>query len=129
MSISSYAEDRILDAIFNNTALQLGVRYVQLHTGDPGEDGTANVATETTRKGLSNAAASGGTFVSPNNLSWTNVAASETYSHLSIHDDPTAGNCVWTGEMVDELGDPAPVPILVGQTFTIEAGDLAVGLD
>jgi hypothetical protein len=121
MSISSYAEDRILDAIFNGTALQV--------TGAPGEDGTANVAAETLRKNLSSAAAAGGTFTNPNNLSWVNVAATETYSHLSIHDDPVAGECLWVGELVDDMGDPAPVPINVGNTFTIEAGDLNVSVD
>jgi hypothetical protein len=129
MSISSYMEDRILDAIVNGTSLQIASRYVQLHTGDPGENGTANVATETTRKSLSSAAAAGGTFTNPNNLSWLNVAATETYSHLSIWDDPVAGNCAWTGQLVDGLGAPAPVPINVGNTFTIEAGDLNVSVD
>lgn len=62
MSISNFGENAILDAIFNNTALQEASRFVKLHIGDPGEAGTANAAAETTRKSVTGAAASGGTF-------------------------------------------------------------------
>ena len=123
MSISNFAENAILDAIFNNSALQKSARYVKLHTGDPGEAGTNNAAGETTRKSVTGAAASGGTFTSVNDLIWTNVSTSETYSHISIWDDPTAGNCLWTGALT------ASKAVNAGDTFTIPTGSLTVSVD
>jgi hypothetical protein len=123
MSISNYAEAAILNAIFNNVALQKANRYVKLHTGDPGEDCTANAATETTRKSLTGAAAvsGAGTFTSVNDLIWTNVAATEAYTFVSIWDDPTAGNALWSGSLTAN-------PVTAGDTFTIPTGSLVVTL-
>jgi hypothetical protein len=123
VSISNYAENAILDALFNNTSLAVAARYVKLHTGDPGEAGTANAAGETTRKSVTGAAASGGTFTSTNALTWTSVSTSETYSHISIWDDPTAGNCLWTGALT------ASKAVNSGDTFTIAVGALTVSVD
>ena len=123
MSISNWAENAILDALFNNTALQEAARYVQLHTGDPGEAGTNNVATETDRQELDDAAAAGGTYTSPNDLEWVSVAATETYSHVSIWDAAAAGNCLWSGALT------SPQPVNIGNTFSIAAGDLTVSVD
>jgi hypothetical protein len=123
MSVANYAENAALDALFNNTALQKSARYAKLHTGDPGEACTANAATETTRKSITGAAASGGTFTSVNDLIWTSVAGSETYSHISIWDDPTAGNALWYGAL------SASKAVNAGDTFTIATGSLTVSLD
>lgn len=123
MSISNYAENAILDAIFNNTSLAKSARYVKLHTGDPGEAGTNNAAGETTRKSVTGAAASSGTFTSVNDLAWTNVSTSETYSHISLWDDPTAGNCLWTGALT------ASKAVNSGDSFTIPTGSLTVSVD
>lgn len=123
MSISNYAENKLLDAIFNNTSYVEADRYVQLHTGDPGETGANNTAGETTRKSVTNAAASGGTFTSTNDLQWTNVSTSETYSHISIWDASSAGNCLWYGALT------ASKAVNAGDTFTIASGSLTVSLD
>jgi hypothetical protein len=123
VSISNYAENAMLDALFNNAALQKANRYVKLHTGDPGEAGTTNAATETTRKSVTGAAAAAGTFTSVNDLVWTNVAGSETYSHISIWDDVAAGNCLWTGALT------AAKAVNAGDTFTIATGALTVSVD
>jgi hypothetical protein len=123
VSISNWAENAILDAIFNNTALQKNTRYAQLHTGDPGEAGTNNVATETDRVAITGAAAVGGTFTSTNDLEWLSMAGTETISHLSIWDASVAGNCLWTGALT------SPQPVNTGNTFTIAAGDLTVSVD
>ncbi len=126
MSFSNYLETKVMDAIFNNAspaAIQLANRYVKLHTGDPGEAGTANAATETTRKSLTSAASSNGVFTSTNDLAWTNVAGTETYSHVSIWDDPTAGNCLWTGALT------ASKAVNAGDNFTIPAGSAVATLD
>lgn len=123
MSIANYAEGAILDAIFNNTSLAKAARYVQLHTADPTDVGTTAVATETTRKSVTGAASSGGTFTSVNDLIWTSVAGTETYTHISIWDASTAGNCLWTGALT------ASKAVVAGDTFTIPTGSLTVSVD
>jgi hypothetical protein len=126
VSISNYVETLVMDALFNNTspaAAQLSNRYVKLHTGDPGEAGTSAAAGEATRKSLTSAASANGVFTSTNDLTWTSVSTAETYSHLSIWDASTAGNCLWTGAMT------APQAVAVGNTFVISAGQLTVTLD
>lgn len=119
MSLSNYGEAACLNAMFNNVAFQKAARYVKLHTGDPGEDCTANAATETTRKSVTGAAAvsGAGTFTSVNDLAWTNVAASETYTFASVWDDPTAGNPLIYGPITAN-------PVTAGDSFTIPAGSL-----
>lgn len=123
MSISNYAESALLDALFNNTSLAVAARYVKLHTGDPGENGTASAAGETTRKSVTGAAAVSGTFTSVNDLIWTNVSTSETYSHISLWDHVSAGNCLWTGAL------SASKAVNAGDTFTIVTAGLVVSLD
>lgn len=123
MSISNYAENAILDAVGNNTAFQVAQAYTKLHIGDPGEAGTSNAAGETTRKSTSFAAASGGSMASDADLTWTNVASSETISHISLWDNSTAGNCLWTGALT------ASKAVVAGDTFTIPSGSLTLAVD
>lgn len=75
--------------------------YVQLHTGDPGAAGTANVAAgSTTRSLVSHNAASGGSItITGTNPSWTNGGASETITHISIWGATTAGTCYYTAAL------------------------------
>ena len=124
MTISNYGEAALLDSFFNNTSAAKTARYAKLHTGDPGEDCTANAATETTREAITGAAAvsGAGTFTSVNDLAWTNVAATETYSHVSIWDDPTAGNALWSGALT------TPKAVVAADSFTIPTGSLVVTL-
>lgn len=112
MSISNYAENKLLDT-FGNTSFAVTTAYVKLHIGDPGEDGTANAATEATRKAVSWAVASGGSKSSSATLSWTNVAATETYSHWSMWDNSTGGNCLWYGALSSNAA------VTLGDTFEI----------
>lgn len=122
-SMSRYVEDKIINAIFNNAspaALQLSARYIKLHTGAPGVNGTSNAAGETTRKSITGAASSAGVFTSVADLIWTSVSTSETYSHVSLWDDVSAGNCLWQGSLT------TPVAVTSGSTFTISTGNLTV---
>ena len=120
MSISNYAELKLLDTL-GNTSFAVTTCYVKLHTGDAGEDGTSNAATETTRKSVSWSAASSGSKASSAALTWTNVAATETYSHWSMWDASTAGNCLWTGAL------SASASVTAGDTFQITS--LTLSLD
>lgn len=123
MSISNYAENAILDAIFNNTSLAVAQPYVKLHTGDPGEAGTSNAAGETTRKALSTGAAASGTVTSDADLTWTNVSTTETISHISVWDHVSAGNCLWTGALT------ASKSVTAGDTFQIASGSFSASVD
>ena len=92
---SNYLENAVLDHVFRNTTLTSPTTvYVKMHTGGPGEDCTSNPATETTRKALTFAAASGGSIAATGTpvASWTSLAATETWTHFSIWDHLTAGN-------------------------------------
>jgi hypothetical protein len=118
VSYSDYLEDKINDAVCNNTALQVAQPYVKLHTGDPGENGTANAAGETTRKAASFANSSGGTATSDADLTWTSVSTAETITHISLWDASTAGNCLGSGALT------ASKTVAVGDTFVIPSGSL-----
>ncbi len=92
--------------------------WLKLHTGDPGSAGTANAATETTRKQVTfgNAAASGA-IANTVAVTWTNVAGSEDYTHWSAWDASTAGNFIMSGTMTANA-------VTAADTFEIPIGDL-----
>lgn len=112
MSISNYLENKLLDATAGTSYASAGT-YLQLHTGDPGEDGTANVASESTRKSVSFASASGGSMATSGTAEWTNVAATETYTHWSLWDALSAGNALWSGALASSAA------VVAGDTFQI----------
>jgi len=120
MSISNYAENKLLDTI-GGVSFSVTTPYLQLHVGDPGEDGTANAAAETTRQAATFGAASSGSMATTANVTWTNVAATETVSHWSAWDAATAGNCLWTGALTSsaslEAGDTFQITTL---TLTLD---------
>lgn len=118
MSYSDYLENAINDAVCNNTALQIGQVYVKLHTGDPGEAGTANAAGETTRKAASFGASSSGVCTSDADLTWTNVSTTETIAYISLWDASSGGNCLGSGALT------ASKSVTAGDTLTIPSGSL-----
>jgi hypothetical protein len=120
MSISNYAELKLLDTL-GNTSFAVATCYVKLHTGDPGEDGTNNAATEATRKLVSWSSASSGSKASSAALTWTNVSTTETYTHWSMWDASSSGNCLWTGAL------SASAAVTAGDTFEITS--LTLSLD
>ena len=122
MSISNYAENKILDHLTGETAWTMPTTvYVKLHTGDPGEAATSNAATETTRKSASWSAAASGSIATDATLEWTNVAATETITHWSLWDNSTAGNALWTGALSSSAA------VTAGDTFQITS--LTLSLD
>lgn len=122
MSISNYAELKILEHTTGKTAWTIPSNvYVKLHTGDAGEAGTTNAASETTRKVAAWATAASGAIATSATLEWTNVAATETYSHWSMWDASTAGNCLWTGALSSSAA------VTAGDTFQITS--LTLSLD
>lgn len=121
MSISNYAELKILDHTTGRAAWTApSAVYLKLHLGDAGEDGTANAASETTRREVVWSAASSGSISSSSVVEWTNVAASETYTHWSMWDASTAGNCLWTGSLSSSAS------VVAGDTFQVTSISLSL---
>lgn len=121
--LSDYAEPKVLDVLFNNTAFGAVANvYMKLHVGDPGDAGTANAATETTRKEVTFSAASAGTITNDAAITWANVAGTEDYTHFSLWDAAAAGNCLFTGTVTANA-------VTAGDTFTIATGDLDLTID
>lgn len=121
--LASGIANSILDALCRSVAWSdPAAFYVKLHTGDPGSAGTANAATETTRKAATFSAASAGAITTSADLTWTSVAATETISHVSFWDASTAGTFLGS----DALS--ASKSLTAGDTFTIAAGDLDLDL-
>ncbi len=125
MSFANYLEDKVLDHVFGGSAFtQPSAWYAKLHTGDPGENGTANAATETTRKSITSwAASSGGSKASSAAISWTSYPAAETITHISIWDNVSAGNCLGSGALT------ASKTVAIGDTLTINSGSITITLD
>ena len=114
MSIANYAELKILDHLTGTASWTVpSGAYVQLHTGDPGETGASNVATENTRKAVTFSSAASGAIASSATVEWTNVAATETVSHWSLWDASSAGNCLWYGAL------SASASVVAGDTLQI----------
>lgn len=121
---SNYAEDNILDHMLGTSAWTMPTgSFIQLHTGDPGEDGTANVATNNTRQSATWNASSGGSATNNGVISWTSVPATETYTHWTSWDAVTAGNCIVA------RGTLTGGAVLSGQDFDIADAGLTVTAD
>lgn len=123
VGIASGLANQFLDALGNATNVTAPTAFwVKLHTGDPGSAGTSNAATETTRKQASFSAASGGAITTDADLTWTNVAATETVSHWSAWTASTAGTFLFSDDLA------ASKALTAGDTFTIAAGDLDIAI-
>jgi len=119
--LSAYLCNSFLDALGNATAYSVAVPYIKLHTGDPGAAGTANPATETTRKSISFGAASAGAITSDADISWTNISGSQDATHFSAWDSLTAGNFLFSGTITGNA-------YTAGDTYTITSGNLSASL-
>lgn len=112
----------ILDAMAGGTAYAgSATLYVKLHTGDPGAAGTANPATETTRKAVTWAAAAAGSKANSGAITWTNITGSEDATHFSLWDDVAAGNFKGDGLVTAN-------PYTAGDTYSVAIGGLAASL-
>jgi len=119
--LSAYLSNSWLDALGNNTSYVVAQVYVKLHVGAPGALGTANPATETTRKAVSFGAASSGVLTSNDAITWTNIAGSEDANHFTCWDNISAGNFLFSGNLTSN-------PYDAGDTFEIASGNLTATL-
>lgn len=99
------------------TSLSGTYTWVQLHVGQPGAAGTSNVAVETTRHQATWAAPAGGSVATSVDLSWTNVAGTEDYTHFTVWTLNAAGAFGFSGTITAN-------PVVAGDTFTFVAGSL-----
>lgn len=114
----------LLDALFNQTNYTAPTAiWIQLHTGDPGANGTANVAAENTRKDVTAAfsAASSGAITNDTAVEWTSVAGSETYTHFALFSASTAGTFYLSGTITANA-------VTAGDNFSLPIGDIDASL-
>lgn len=89
--------------------------FVQLHTGDPGASGTANVSSTTTRQAVNFAAASGGSQSITGTTQWTNWAGTngEVVTHISVWGASSAGTFYYSAALT------ASKTLNTGDTLTL----------
>lgn len=109
------------NAVLNGTAIPATL-YVKLHTGNPGAAGTANAATETTRKSFTRSTSTTGTNSNAADIQWTSIAGSEDATHFTAWDASSAGNCWIVGTITANA-------YTAGDTYVIAAGGLNLSLD
>lgn len=112
MNLTEYGANELLDGNAMPATL-----WVQLHTGDPGADGTANVATDDRRRSFARTAAAAGSNASDALIEWLTAPADESLTHVSIWDASTDGNAWWVGAIND-----APAEAVTGQSTEIPIG-------
>ena len=108
-------------AVLNGTAPP-ATMYVQLHTGAPSADGTANVASTPGRQSFTRDTAAAGTTANDVAVEWSGSGVAEIVTHISIHDAAAAGNC-WFVKKLE-----APQEVLAGGDVTIGVGELDLTL-
>lgn len=125
MSISNYAEVKILEHMLRNTAWTSPTTvYVSLHTADPGETGASEVSGGSyARQSCAFAAATSGAGTIANSGALTFTMPAATVTHWAIWDASTAGNCLWTGAVA------ASQTYASGNSATVAAGALVLTLD
>jgi hypothetical protein len=96
--------------------------FIQLHVGDPGSAGTANVATENTRMEATFGTASGGSISTTADLEWLDVPAAEDFTHFSVWTLVTGGTFGFSGTITANA-------VGIGDDFVIQTGDLTVSVD
>jgi hypothetical protein len=98
--------------------------WVQLHVGDPGSAGTANVAANSTRKQVAwNAPSAGATgfrkIDTSATITWTAVSTTETYTYYTLWSASSAGTFGHSGTVSGGA-------VTSGNNFDIAAGALVV---
>lgn len=122
MSLSDFEENNLAKVWRNEAPTKAASLWVQLHTGDPGEACTANVAKETKRKLIELSAIEGGVVTNTNILEWLEVAKTEEVTHVSVWDAEKEGNARIYGELA------AKAKLTEGQDARIKVGKLSLSL-
>lgn len=121
ISVSGLA-NRILDHLRGGTAwAQPATLRVQLHTGDPGANGTANVSAVTTRSQATYGPAAGGAIaLTGTNPSWS-MTATEDIKYISVWDAATGGVFLWSAQLA------VVKSVQAGDSLTLTSCGLSLG--
>lgn len=128
LGVSAATGSAMLDAAIRAVAFT-GVAnpWVELHVGDPGVNGTANLAGNATRHQATFGASArvGSTIVAANTgavvWSTSEVDTNEDYTHFSLWSASSGGSFIVSGTITAN-------PVTIGNTFTIAIGGLTVTL-
>ena len=123
--IGDFAEVELLDAIFNQATYAPASIYMSLHTADPGDTGTTELAGGSYARqnvSASFAPAAAGAVSSDVEISFADLPVG-TITHIGIWDAVTAGNFLWGGTLTTSKTTNS------GDTLTIAAGDATFTLD
>lgn len=120
--VASGEANKMLQALCGNATYTASAAvYIQLHTAAPGAAGTTNIASETTRKVATFAAASGGSIASNADVSWSAITGSQDATQFSAWTASTAGTFLFSGTITAN-------PYTAGDTYTISSGNLTASL-
>lgn len=103
------------------TSFAAPATWAQLHTGDPGAAGTANLSANTTRIQLTFAAASGGSIALASVPTPWNMTATETITGISIWSAVTGGSVYWDVSLTSSQA------VANGDTLTLNTCTLGIG--
>jgi hypothetical protein len=102
--------------VFGNASFsEISTSFVQLHTGDPGPNGTNNVSSVTTRPSLTWGAASGGVIAITNTPTW----ASWGGSNGEVETDITVWSASSLGTFYFSAAITSPVTVNTGNTLQL----------
>jgi hypothetical protein len=87
-----------LNVLRNTSFTGVATPFLQLHTGDPGASGTANVSAVTTRQAITWSAASSGAIALSNTPSFT-MTTTETITHVSVWSASSAGTFYYSAAL------------------------------
>lgn len=114
-SISVGERNKMLDAWAGRAAYSASAAvYVQLHTGDPGAAGTANVAASNTRVAATFGAAPSAGAISNTTEIQLDVTASEVLTHVSCWSAAAAGTFLGSDDIASATavsGDKIVLPV------------------
>jgi len=105
--INPVIANQILDSLFSNAAwTPPAACYVQLHTGDPGVAGTANISSYTTRTAVTWSSSVNGTksIAAPLTItaSWA-ATNNEVITHVSFWSAVTSGTFVVSDQLLNSV--------------------------
>lgn len=113
-----------LNVLGGTTFTGVATPFIQLHTGDPGASGTANVSQYTTRVALTWSAASTGSKALAATLpSWTLASLSspttETITHMSVWSAASAGTFYYSFAVTNKAVSNGDVLNLTAHSISV----------
>lgn len=98
--LTIWSANRLLGLLLLGQAFTPGNYYVQLHSGPSGSDAASN-ALPVARATLGVVAAAAGRYsTNVASVEWSDLPTTAVVTHLSVWDDPAAGNSIWQGPLV-----------------------------